>query len=376
MLGGSNMISIEKEKCTGCGVCSNICPKNCINMVSDNEGFLYPSVDINYCINCGICEKTCPVLNGIKSENNPQPSAYAAWSLDEDIRFNSTSGGIFSELAKKIISDGGYVAGASYNNKHLVEHCMISDNDGIFLLRQSKYVQSSSGNIYKEIKDVLNMGKTVMFVGTPCQCAGLVSLLGRAYDNLLLCDFICRGANSPKAYTRYLESIENQYDSFIKKVWFKNKINGWNKFCTKIELENDMNYYADRYTDLFMVGYLKYNLFMRPSCHGCKFKGFPRYSDITFADFWGVELENRNLDTDKGTSLVILNSQKGKSYFKQIEDNIFKEEKNLECAVRNNRCAVSSTTVGKYRDYFFENIDKLDFEEVMKKIINKDRKEA
>lgn len=370
------MISIEKEKCTGCGVCSNICPNSCINMVSDNEGFLYPSTDLNNCISCGLCEKTCPVINEIKRENNAQPPAYAAWSLDEDIRFNSTSGGIFSELAKKIISDGGYVAGARYNNKHLVEHFIINDNDCISLLRQSKYVQSSSGKIYIEIREVLNKDKTVMFVGTPCQCAGLVSFLGRTYDNLMICDFICRGANSPKAYTKYLDSLENQYNSFIKKVWFKNKTNGWNKFCTKIEFENNMIYYADRYTDLFMLGYLKYNLFMRSSCHDCKFKGFSRYSDITFADFWGVELENANLDTDKGTSLIILNSQKGKSYFKKIYDNIFKEEKNLECAVRNNPCATKSPTVGKYRDYFFENIDRLDFEEIIKRIIEKDGKGA
>ncbi len=363
------MISIEKEKCTGCGVCSNVCPKSCIDMVSDNEGFLYPSVDFNNCISCSICEKTCPVLNGIKSENNPQPSAYAAWSLDKDIRFNSTSGGIFSELAKKIISDGGYVAGARYNGKHLVEHCIINDNESIFLLRQSKYVQSNSENIYKEIRTTLNKDKVVMFVGTPCQCAGLVSFLGKSYDNLLLCDFICRGANSPKAYTKYLESMENKYKSPIKKVWFKNKINGWNKFCTKIEFENGQNYYADRYTDLFMVGYLKYNLFMRPSCHNCKFKGFPRYSDITLADFWGVKLQDKMQDTDKGTSLVLINSSKGNIFFENIHEQVFQEKSSLDIVVQKNPCALESPVVGDMRAFFFENIERLGFKETMIKVI-------
>lgn len=356
---------IEKEKCTGCGACSNICPINCIDMVSDNEGFLYPSIYLNNCTNCGRCEKTCPVINGIKNENNPQPPAYAAWSLDEDIRLNSTSGGIFSELAKKIISDGGYVAGAIYNAKHLVEHCIIDDNDGIVLLRQSKYVQSSSGNIYKEVKEILNKDKSVMFVGTPCQCAGLVGFLGKSYDNLLLCDFICRGVNSPKAYTKYLESMEDEYNSPIKKVWFKNKINGWNKFCTKIEFENGKEYYADRYTDLFMVGFLKYNLYMRTSCSNCSFKGFPRNSDITLADFWGVSLRDKTQDTDKGTSLVLINSPKGNDFLESIYERIFQEESSLSMAVQKNPCAFESPDIGDMRKFFFDTVEKLGFKETI-----------
>jgi len=373
MSGGNDDMLIEKEKCTGCAVCSNICPNNCIDMVSDSEGFLYPSIDLNNCINCRICEKTCPVINETKIENNPRPSVYAAWSLDEDIRFNSTSGGIFSELAKKIISDGGYVAGAKYNDRYLVEHCLINDNYGIFLLRQSKYVQSSLGNIYIKVKEILNKNKTVMFVGTPCQCAGLVSFLGKEYDNLLICDFICRGVNSPKAYTKYLESMENEYSSPIKKVWFKNKINGWNKFCTKIEFENGEEYYADRYTDLFMLGFLKYNLYMRTSCSNCSFKGFPRNSDITLADFWGVRLRDETQDTDKGTSLVLINSPKGNNYFESIYEQIFQEESCLNMAVQKNPCALESPDIGDIRKIFFDNVERLGFKETMVKIIKSDK---
>lgn len=359
---------IEKKKCTGCGVCSNICPSSCINMGSDIEGFLYPSINSENCINCGMCKKACPVINKVKNDNNLHPPVYAAWSLDEDIRFNSTSGGIFSELAKRIISDRGYVAGARYNDRHLVEHCMISRSDDIHLLRQSKYVQSTAGSIYKEVKEVLNKDKNVMFVGAPCQCAGLLSFLGKEYDNLLLCDFICRGANSPKAYTRYLESMEDKYNSSVKKVWFKNKINGWNKFCTKIEFENGKEYYADRHTDLFMVGYLKHNLYIRPSCYECNFKGFPRNSDITLADFWGIELENKKLDTDKGTSLVIVNSDKGKYYFQQLHEKIYQEEKDIKNAVAFNKCAVESIAKGKYREYFFSKLNSEDFSLIINEI--------
>lgn len=364
---------IKKEKCTGCGVCSNICPNSCIDMVSDNEGFLYPSTDLNNCIGCGLCEKTCPVINGIKSENNAQPPAYAAWSLDEDIRFNSTSGGIFTELAKRIISDGGYVAGARYNDRHLVEHCMINDNDDIILLRQSKYVQSNAGNIYKETREILNNNETVMFVGTPCQCAGLVSFLGRGYDNLLLCDFVCRGVNSPIAYTKYLESMKNEYRSPVKKVWFKNKINGWNKFCTKIDFESGKEYYGDRYKDLFMLGFLKYNLYMRTSCSNCSFIGFPRNSDITLADFWGVRLRDETQDTDKGTSLVLINSPKGNVFFESIHEQIFQEESNLKLAIQKNPCIIESPVIGNMRKFFFESIESLGFKETMIEIIKSDK---
>lgn len=363
------MINLEREQCTGCGACNNTCPTGSIGMNKDNEGFLYPIINNEKCTECGLCEKSCPILKKMKSRNSGNPRVYAAWSLDEEVRFNSTSGGLFTELAKLITCIGGYVAGAKYNKQHLVEHHIIGDEGEIPLLRQSKYVQSDKGLIFSEIKKLLEKDKLVMFVGSPCEGAGLLSYLHKSYDNLLLCDFICRGANSPKAYSKYLESLRKQYGSDIKTVWFKNKVNGWNKFCTKVEFENGSEYYADRHTDLFMSGYLKYNLFIRPSCSNCNYKGFPRYSDITLADYWGVKLEDESLDTDKGTSLILINSQKGQEYFNRLKGKIFQEESSLEVAVPFNQCAIKSVSVGEKRDYFFDNIDKFDFSELMKKII-------
>lgn len=363
------MINLIKKHCTACGACNNICPNNSIKMIADDEGFFYPSIDKEKCINCNLCKNSCPILNKLDCKNKSHPRVYAAWSLDNEVRFNSTSGGVFTEFAKTVISKGGYVAGARYNKSHLVEHYIINAESEITLLRQSKYVQSQIGFVFKDIKKLLDKDKFVMFVGTPCESAGLLRFLNKSYENLLLCDFICRGANSPKAYFKYLESLKKQYSSNVKKVWFKNKINGWNKFCTKIEFENGNEYYADRYTDLFMRGYLKYNLYIRPSCSECNFKGFPRYSDITLADFWGVKLNDESIDTDKGTSLVIINSEKGKKYFDGLDDRIFKEESSLQAALSFNQCAVKSVDMGEKRDYFFSKIDEMDFDELMNKII-------
>ncbi len=375
LIGSEAMMDLIKENCTACGACSNICPNESITMIPDSEGFLYPYVCKEACMCCGLCESVCPIINRPDCENTSDPKVYAAWSIDEEVRFNSTSGGLFTELAKAVISKGGCVTGARYNKEHLVGHYIIDSEREIPLLRQSKYVQSETGNVFKHIKERLDKGKQVMFVGTPCQGAGLQSFLGKQYDNLLLCDFICRGSNSPKVYMKYLESLKKQYRSDIKKVWFKNKINGWNKFCTKIEFENGKEYYADRYTDLFMRGYLKHNLYIRPSCSNCYFKGFPRHSDITLGDFWGVKLnDDESIDTDKGTSLVIVNSSIGQQCFNSLGDRIFKKESSLEAALPFNQCAVKSVDMGEKRDYFFSEIDKEDFTELINKIDrNEDR---
>ena len=243
---------------------------------------------------------------------------YAAWSLDENVRLNSTSGGVFTELAKEVIKDGYSVVGARYNNDRMVVHDLINKIEDISLLRQSKYVQSDMFGIREKMQ-----GKKVMFVGSPCQCASV--------EADIKVDFVCRGANSPKAYRSYLQMLKSQYGSEIIRVWFKNKTYGWHKFSTRVDFQNGKTYLQDRSHDLYMLGYIKHNLYMLERCYRCKFKGFPRHSDITLGDFWGVRKE---LDANKGTSLVIINTLKGQELFNSL--NIYRADSTLKEAVRQN----------------------------------------
>lgn len=348
---------IEKTLCTGCNSCYNACPQDTITMIKDQEGFWYPKVEGKKCTKCGICISSCPSLNEYTAENNTKsPQVFAAWSKDEQNRFYSTSGGIFTELAKVILQQGGYVIGAQYSNKFLVEHAAIDKISDIPKLRQSKYLQSDIGDVYKQALELLELGKTVMFCGTPCQNAGLSVFLGRDYNNLIKCDFICRGVISPMVFRKYLDMLEKRYDQPIKKVTFKNKSRGWNGFCTLIEFEDGKQYIEDRNNDLYMVGYLKYNLYMRPSCHECKYKKIPRVSDITLGDFWGIGNTRPHLDENKGTSVVLLNSDKGKDLFAKIEKEIIFEGCTLDEALRGNPCLLKSAPIGKHREMFFKHL--------------------
>lgn len=360
--------NIKKELCTGCNACFNICSENCIEMLIDNSGFRYPKVDYQKCSKCRKCLITCPSLNKkIIKENFILPKIFAAWTLDEETRMNSTSGGIFSELAKNVIQTGGLVVGAKYNSDHLVVHDIVDNVENIEKLRQSKYIQSDIENIYKKIKNYLISQREVAFCGSPCQVAGLLNYLGQTYANLTTFDFVCRGMNSPKAYRKYLDMLENKYQSKIKKVWFKNKTLGWNRFSTRIEFNNGDIYLEDRYRDLFMRGYIEENLYMRPCCFECKYKEFPRVADITLADFWGVANIDTSLDADKGTSLILINSKKGEELFHKIKDRIYQRETSLEFALPGNRCILESAKPNPRSEMFLKMLDNAEFDRCFKK---------
>ncbi len=361
----------RKHKCTGCHACCNACPSDCIHMERDEEGFLYPVVDSINCTNCDLCLGVCPMVKNSKEAGGANPGIFAAWSLDDEIRINSTSGGIFSELALNILHNGGTICGARYDRNHHVEHCITNTMDGLEELRQSKYVQSDIGYIYREIKQLLMCRQKVLFCGTPCECTGLRNYLQKEYDNLILIDFICRGANSPRVYEKFLEHLENEYESKCVKVWFKNKTYGWNRFSTKIEFANGECYLKDRDNDPYILGYIKYNLYMRPSCARCRFRTVRRPSDITLADFWGVGLSDPNLDTEKGTSMVMINSSKGSELFENIKPGIFHEEKTLEDVLKSNPCMRFSPKMNRKRGFFFKHLETESFESLMKKCSRK-----
>lgn len=362
------MIEIkDKKNCTSCSACYSICPKNAISMIEDKEGFKYPVVNKEKCIKCGLCKKVCPIMNKPKNiKREASPDIYAAISNNQELRLDSTSGGIFSELAKNIYKKNGYVCGAIFNNSNLVEHKLSDDIKDLENIRSSKYLQSDMHDTFKMIKEKLEQNKLVLMCGSPCQIAGLYNFLGKEYENLYTCDFICRGMNSPKIFKGYIDNLEEKYESKVKKIKFKNKIHGWHNFSTKIDFENGKTYIGGRYIDSYMLGYLKYNAFMRPACYDCKFKGLPKNSDITLADFWGIEKIDPNMDDNKGTSMILINSEKGKTLFEEISKNITCKKIESEDVFKDNVCNTSSPKMTEARKKVFENIDKMTYAELNK----------
>ncbi len=317
-----------------------------------------------------MCEKVCNSRLETKRNNSIEPSTYAAWSNNTETRFTSTSGGLFSELSKSIVDKGGYVAGALYNKENLVEHFLVNDLEGLKKLKQSKYIQSNSGFIYKQVKEKLEDNKLVAFCGAPCQVAALYAYLSKDYDNLITFDFICRGMNSPKAFKAWLSEIENKKGCKITRVWFKYKENGWKKSprCIRLDFSDNTYNVINGDDNFFMAGYLDYNLYIRPSCSNCDFKGVPRISDITLADFWGV---HSSVDDDKGTSMVLCNSTKGKASFVEIKQNINYTERCFKEIFNGNQCFSSSVWLNKKSSEFLKSLDKESFNSAFKKYAKK-----
>lgn len=353
-------ICISKKVCTGCGACSNICPKKAIKMLEDETGFKYPIIDNDLCVNCGLCKKTCPIMQEIHNKKSEKPEVYAAWSKDKDIRFNSTSGGAFTEIAKQIIKNNGYVIGAKYNQENLVEHAIVNNEEGLEELRQSKYLQSDTKNIYNDTKKILDKGNLVAFCGSPCQIAGLYKFLRKEYQNLLTIEFICRGMNSPKAYKAWLSEIENKNNKKVKKVWFKYKVNGWKASpkCTRIDFKDETYKVFNGEENLYMQGYLKSNLYIRPSCGNCKFNGLPRQADITLADFWGIDNE---LDDDKGTSLILINSDMGKKIVESIFEKLSVYKRDINEIYKGNVCFNNSVEINPNSKRFLKGLNSNNF---------------
>ncbi len=346
---------IDKSKCSGCYACADICPKNCISMVLDSEGFKYPSVNNEQCVSCGLCEKTCPIID--KPENNETtPLVFAAINKNVETRISSSSGGIFTLLAEEIINNGGVVFGAAFaDDFKSVEHIAVTEIKSLFKLRGSKYLQSQIGKAYKEAESYLKEGLPVYFSGTPCQIAGLYSYLGKEYENLYTQDLICHGVPSPYVWKKYVEYREKIAKSITQGVFFRHKRSGWKKFSLQFVFKNSVEHIQTLSDDLYMKGFLS-NLFLRPSCHNCSFKTVNRIADITLADFWGVEKTDLDMDDDKGTSLILIHSKKGKLLLEKINQYICVKETDLNFVKENNSAISKSSVSHKNRDAFFKKM--------------------
>ena len=340
------MINItDKTKCCGCSACVQRCPKQCIRMKEDEQGFLYPVIDTAACIDCGLCEKVCPMFNPLATKEPLQ--VLAAKNRNEEQRLRSSSGGIFILLAEHIIERGGVVFGARFNEKWEVEHCYVEAIEELEPLMRSKYVQSGIGNTYKEAERFLKQGRQVMFVGTSCQIAGLKRFLSKEYDNLLAVDFICHGVPSPGIWRKYLEEIKSsrseavgknsvllfslKYLPVITGINFREKQNGgygWKKYGFEVRVKSpskgDKNTVLKSgifYENIFMRGFLS-NLYLRPSCYKCTSKSGASDSDLTIADFWGIQNYHPEFDDDKGVSVIFVHTDMGKKIIEKLSSNI------------------------------------------------------
>jgi len=315
------MISInDKSKCSGCSACMSICPKRAISMVSDVKGFQYPEVNLNLCINCNLCNKICPILND-REKDDEILTSYAGYYINDNIRYDSSSGGIFSLIAEYVLKNDGIVFGAMFDSNYMVYHNYIESIDDLYKLRGSKYLQSRIESSFIDCKNFLNANRLVLFTGTECQISGLKSFLNKDYDNLITIDVLCHGVPSPKLWKKYLEYKKI---NISKNINFRNKNTGWKNYSLSIEGEKNNKYYQyikshdlDPYMSLFLN-----NICLRDSCYDCKFKKLKRSSDFTLGDAWGIGSINSNLDDDKGTSIIITHTKKGEEILKIISKDL------------------------------------------------------
>lgn len=307
----------EVENCAGCYACANVCPKECIIYRQDEKGFSYPIIDYNKCINCGRCLKACAQVKDVQ-KSLPKIS-YALKHKSAQVRFNSTSGGAFTVISDYILDSQGLVYGATMKENYNVEHIVVHNKSQRDLLRKSKYLQSDLSNIYKDVLEKLKSGKKVLFTGTPCQVAGLKTFLNKDYDNLFTCDVICHGVPSKDVFKQYIKLKENENKQQVESLDFRTK-----KFGQKAAINIKFNekeyvriFETDEFGVLFTGGYI-----MRDSCYNCKYATKERVSDITIGDFWGIDKIVPDFDDNKGVSMVLINTDKGKLIFKSIKEKI------------------------------------------------------
>lgn len=354
----------DKNQCCGCSACYDICPKKAITMIEDEEGFFYPQINEDKCVNCGLCQKICPTLN--VKEKESLKVAYAAYNLNEETRLKSSSGGVFTLISEYFLKNNGIVYGAAFNRDFEVEHIRITEITELDKLRGSKYVQSKCNGIYKMCKQDLDEGKEVLFSGTPCQIEALKCYLCKTYDKLFCIDIICHGVPSRLVWREYLQYRINFAKSKIEQIAFRLKTEGWKQYAVQFVFANGTAYCQNLHKDIFLRGFLK-NLYLRPSCYACKFKTKERVSDITLADFWGIDNIYPDIDDDKGMSLVIVHSEKGLKLFEKLKGNMFFRNANFKEAVIYNSSMVKSVNYNKNRIKFFNEIKNDSFNKLVAK---------
>jgi coenzyme F420-reducing hydrogenase beta subunit len=356
-------------------------------MTEDHEGFLYPKVDESTCVDCGLCNQVCPIQNVFSP--TPLIEVFAAYNKNEEIRRESSSGGVYTLLAEKVIDEGGVVFGAAFDDQWQVILDFSESKQGLSRFRSSKYVQADVRETFRQCERFLKAGRSVLFSGTPCQIAGLRRYLGKDYEHLLTVDVICHGVPSPKVWRKYLYEVRRNTAKktavrrllekvpfcsslnplpLIKSIRFRDKSDGWKKFRFVLELaeasaEGKQSSVLSSiktidepfYENVYMKAFLQ-NLDLRPSCHHCRAKSGMSNSDLTIADFWGIQNVASQMDDDKGTNLILVNTVKGEKYLDSSKT-IYTEVEVTE-ALRDNPAWHDSVGPHCKREQFFKQLEK------------------
>lgn len=347
--------------------CFNCCPFGAIEKARDKRGFFYPFINPSKCTECGKCSRICPVNSNVSEVSDFNQKVYACHIKDKNSRLSCTSGGAATAISEKLIEMSGKVYGAAFDENLTVCHSEAKKVKDLEKLKGSKYVQSDLGNVFKKIADDLAEDIHVLFIGTPCQVAGLQAFLGAENPLLITCDLVCHGVPSPLAFSKYIEHMESEHDSKVRSVNFRHKEPGWKLFSMKLDFENGGSYIGNAYEDCFHRAFLL-DYICRDCCAKCKYANTHRVSDITLADFWGYKHTTQIPDDDKGISLVIVNTQKGCELFDSIKSSLYWIDKPLAEAVDGNPCLSHPFKPNKDKEKFWKLFLKQGFS---KKIIKK-----
>lgn len=364
---------LDKKDCNGCTACVNVCPVSCISMQKDDEGFLYAKANEDICINCSLCIETCPIQSPWE-EKNPLKSV-AAYNLDAEMCFKSTSGGIFTLLAEQVIADKGVVFGARFTDDWSVVIDFVEEYSALSLFRGSKYVQASVGKSFANVERFLKDGRKVLYSGTPCQIAGLNHFLGKNYDNLLTVDVACHGVPSPELWSRYVNELEQNFfhGDKITNINFRYKYDTWRGY--RLELKSPhLTYSVPRGKNPYLRPFFE-GLSIREACYHCICKDGRNHADLTIADYWGAEHVEPEMENDNGLCLVIIHSKKGEQYFPY--EQVRHKETDLEKAKLYNEGLHANTHRHPKRDTFFKKINKSkSVIEVMEDVLKPTRRES
>lgn len=361
-------MNIPVQNCSSCAACANVCARNAISMQLDAEGFYRPVIDAGKCVECGACERACPWNKSVENPNvaNASPKTVAAYAKDESVRLQSSSGGIFTILAERVLDDDGVVIGVAQTAPTRFGHIVVDNKADLAKLRGSKYVQADVGLVYREVRSQLKAGRKVLFSGTPCQVAGLYAVLGNAATaDLFTVDIVCHGTPSVKVFEKSVREQEKVNNAVFSDVNFRDKTTGWSSYSLSCHFDNGqslrMHHDRSKYMRLFLN-----RICQNVSCDDCRYRKLPRIADITLGDYWGVSKYHPEMNDNKGTSVVLLNTTPGSMLFESVADKVIQCDSNVEYAIAGNPCIVRSGKPHPKRAEFFANLDKYSLDQLIK----------